>query len=57
MEPIDDMRLFARLVELRSFTAVAAAEQVARSLVSKRITRLEDHLGVQLLNRTTRRLE
>jgi len=57
MEPIDDMRLFARLVELRSFTAVAAAEQMARSLVSKRITRLEDHLGVQLLNRTTRRLE
>ncbi len=57
MRPIDDMRLFARLVELRSFTAVAATEQMARSLVSKRISRLEDHLGVQLLNRTTRRLE
>lgn len=51
------MLLFARLVELRSFTAVANSEQMARSLVSKRITRLEDHLGVQLINRTTRRLE
>lgn len=57
MGPIDDMLLFARLVELRSFTAVATAEQIARSRVSKRISRLEDHLGVQLLNRTTRRLE
>lgn len=57
MEPIDDMRLFARLVELRSFTAVAVAEQMARSRVSKRINRLEDHLGLQLITRTTRRLE
>jgi DNA-binding transcriptional LysR family regulator len=57
MGPIDDMRLFARLVELRSFTAVATTEQMARSLVSKRISRLEDHLGVQLINRTTRRQE
>jgi DNA-binding transcriptional LysR family regulator len=54
---IDDMRLFARLVELRSFTAVAHAMQMARSLVSKRVSRLEDQLGVQLINRTTRRLE
>lgn len=57
MGSIDDMLLFSRLVELRSFTAVAASEQMARSLVSKRISRLEDRLGVQLLNRTTRRLE
>lgn len=57
MDSVDDMLLFARLVELRSFTAVAASEQMARSLVSKRISRLEDHLGMQLINRTTRRLE
>jgi len=44
-------------VELKSFTAVADALQLSRSLVSKRITRLEDHLGVQLVNRTTRRVE
>lgn len=57
MEPIDDMMLFSKLVELKSFTAVADAMQLSRSLVSKRITRLEDHLGVQLVNRTTRRVE
>ncbi len=57
MVPIDDMLLFGKLVELRSFTAVAEALQLSRSLVSKRITRLEDGLGVQLVNRTTRRLE
>lgn len=51
------MLLFSRLVELKSFTAVADHLRLSRSLVSKRITRLEDHLGVQLVNRTTRRVE
>ncbi len=57
MTPIDDLILFAKLVELKSFTAVAESLQLSRSLVSKRISRLEEHLGVQLLNRTTRRLD
>lgn len=57
MGPIDDMLLFTRLIELKSFSAVAQAEHISRSLVSKRINRLEDRLGVQLINRTTRRLE
>lgn len=57
MRVVEDMLLFARLVELKSFTAVADAEGVSRSLVSKRINRLENHLGVQLITRTTRRLE
>jgi len=57
MESIDDMLLFSKLVELKSFSAVADHLHLSRSLVSKRISRLEDHLGVQLVNRTTRRLE
>lgn len=57
MGPIDDMLLFTRLIELKSFSAVAEAENISRSLVSKRISRLEDRLGVQLISRTTRRLE
>jgi DNA-binding transcriptional LysR family regulator len=57
MGPIDDMLLFTRLVEQKSFSAVAASENISRSLVSKRISRLEDRLGVQLINRTTRRIE
>ncbi|WP_455209074.1 LysR family transcriptional regulator [Kaarinaea lacus] len=57
MDYIDDMLLFGKLVELKSFTAAAEVLQLSRSLVSKRISRLEDHLGVQLVNRTTRRVE
>ena len=57
MTPLDDLILFAKLVEMKSFTAVAEKLQLSRSLVSKRISRLEERLGVQLLNRTTRRLE
>ena len=57
MTPLDDLILFAKLVEMKSFTAVAENLQLSRSLVSKRISRLEERLGVQLLNRTTRRLE
>lgn len=57
MGPIEDMLLFARLVELKSFSAVAASERISRSLVSKRISRMEERLGVQLINRTTRRVE
>lgn len=56
MAHIDDLLLFAKLVELKSFTAVAETLQLSRSLISKRISRLEGHLGVQLINRTTRRL-
>jgi DNA-binding transcriptional LysR family regulator len=40
MGPIDDMLLFTRLIELKSFSAVAHAEHISRSLVSKRISRL-----------------
>lgn len=56
-QPLDDLILFAKLVELKSFTATAEALQLSRSLISKRLSRLEERLGVQLLNRTTRRLE
>lgn len=57
MAPLEDMLLFARLVELKSFSAVAADQGISRSLVSKRVNRLEERLGVQLINRTTRRVE
>ena len=52
----NDMLLFATIVEHRSFTAAARHLNVSRSLISKRIDRLEATLGVRLLQRTTRRL-
>jgi len=50
------MVLFARLVEARSFTAAAEKLGVSKSVVSARLTQLEERLGTRLLHRTTRRL-
>ena len=56
---IDDLpalALFARVVQLHSFTAAADASGLAKAAVSQRIARLERRLGVQLLRRSTRRV-
>jgi DNA-binding transcriptional LysR family regulator len=50
------MALFARVVEAGGFSAAAREMGLSKASVSKRIARLEDRLGVRLLNRTTRRL-
>ena len=52
----DDLILFAQVVELGSFSKVAEQNNLTNSVVSKRMARLEEQLGVQLLYRTTRKL-
>ena len=47
---------FARVVELGSFARAAERLSVSTSAVSRQVSELEAHLGVRLLNRTTRRL-
>ncbi len=47
---------FVRVVEAGSFTAAARTLGLPRSSVSRAITRLEESLGVALLQRTTRKL-
>lgn len=47
---------FVRVVEQQSFTGAARALGLPKSSVSRRVTELEDELGVQLLHRTTRKL-
>lgn len=47
---------FLRVVEAGGFTAAAAALGVPTSSVSRSIAKLEDELGVVLLERTTRRV-
>src|SRR5688572_11334012 len=56
LEDLPALALFARVVQLRSFTAAADASGLAKAAVSQRIARLEKRLGVQLLRRSTRRL-
>ena len=55
----DDLQalvVFVRAVDAGSFTAAARGLGATTSSISKRIARLEDDLGVRLLERTTRRI-
>ena len=56
MKFLDDMVLFAKIAELKSFTDAAHDLGVSRALMSRRLHALEQRLGVRLLNRTTRKL-
>ncbi|HSG64121.1 MAG TPA: LysR family transcriptional regulator [Gammaproteobacteria bacterium] len=54
--PLTDMAVFVEVVEQASFTAAAEVLGLSKAAVSRYVSRLERHLGVRLLNRTTRRL-
>ena len=56
MDRLDAIRMFLRVAELGSFSAVAVQAGVARSVVTRQIAALETHLGVKLMARSTRRL-
>lgn len=56
MARADDIILFVQVVEEGSFSKVSELNSLTNSVVSKRIARLEEDLGVQLLFRTTRKL-
>jgi DNA-binding transcriptional LysR family regulator len=49
------MSIFVKAVELGSFSAAADALNMSPQLVGKRVQFLEQHLGIRLINRTTRR--
>lgn len=51
-----DLAFFALLARRESFTSTGQEIGVSASAVSRRLARLEDRLGVRLLNRTTRRV-
>jgi DNA-binding transcriptional LysR family regulator len=53
---LNRMTVFAAVVRQGSFTAAADALGSTKSMVSQQLTRLEQELGVKLLQRSTRRL-
>ncbi|MGC7406897.1 LysR substrate-binding domain-containing protein [Pandoraea pneumonica] len=53
---LNDLYLFAQVVEQHGFTAAGERLGVSKSRISRRITDLEANLGVRLLHRTSRRL-
>ena len=56
MDHLADLAVFARVVELESFSGAAEVLGLSKSAVSKQVSRLEQRLGAQLLQRTTRKL-
>lgn len=56
MDHLTGISVFARVVETNGFTAAARSLGLSKAAVSKQVARLEDRLGVRLLNRSTRRL-
>ena len=56
MDRFDSMRLFARVVERRSFTGAAQDLGLPRSTATEVVKQLEKRLGVRLLQRTTRQV-
>lgn len=56
MSELDDLSAFAVLLECGSFTRAAERLGCSKGQLSKRISALEQALGVTLLHRTTRRL-
>lgn len=52
----NELSLFALVVEAKSFNKAAQVAEMSTPAVSKRITKLEADIGVQLLYRTTRRI-
>lgn len=56
MDKFEDLQAFVTVVEAGSFTAAAERMDGNKSVVSRRISALEERLGVQLLRRTTRTL-
>jgi DNA-binding transcriptional LysR family regulator len=56
MDNLEDIAVFVKVVDAGSFTGAAELLETSQPVVSKSVTRLEQSLGVRLLNRTTRRI-
>jgi DNA-binding transcriptional LysR family regulator len=56
-DEINDIRLFAQMIEAGSLSAAARAADSSPAAMSRRLAALEQRLGVRLVTRTSRRFE
>lgn len=56
MDQLGAMRVFVEVVEAGGFTAASRATRIPLPTVSRKIAELENHLGIQLLIRSTRKV-
>ena len=56
MADLNDIAVFVKVAQLESFSRAARALGMPVSTVSRKVTSLEDQLGVTLMQRTTRKL-
>jgi DNA-binding transcriptional LysR family regulator len=54
MHQVSELSFFVLLVEMKTLAATAHELNLTPSAVTKRLTKLEERIGVKLLNRTTR---
>ena len=57
MHDVNDMAVFVRVAELGSLSGAGHDLRLSPAVVSNRIAKLEERLGVRLLNRTTRKVQ
>src|SRR5512140_838654 len=53
---LNDIVVFTRVAETKSFTGAAELLGLPKSTVSRKLAQLEERLGVRLVQRTTRKL-
>jgi len=56
MDLINGLQTFIRVVETGSFSAVGRESNTSQSAVTRQVAQLEEHFGVRLFHRTTRKL-
>lgn len=56
LPPLEGVRVFVAVADTRNFRGAAKALKVPKSTVSRRLAELEQQLGFQLLQRTTRQV-
>ena len=56
MDLLGALGILVRVVETGSFSAVARERELSQAAVARQISQLEEHFGVRLFHRTTRKL-